>query len=81
MTEPRLMYRRPLLCVAHEIAPGDDQHAVAHAEIIVDGFSLCYPCGQLWMTAITEGKVGEFYVPDMVKLLKLIRAGQIEVAR
>lgn len=38
--ERRLAYRRPLQCAVHEVAGGSP----AEAEMIVGGFSLCYPC-------------------------------------
>jgi hypothetical protein len=50
--ERRLSYDRRVLCCAHEVAPGD--HGVAEAEMIVGGFSFCYPCGQSALAALLE---------------------------
>jgi hypothetical protein len=73
MTSPkRLGYSRPIQCCAHEVAPGSG--GPAEAEIIVAGYSFCYPCGNGMLGNIIEKN---WTVPEM---LRMVRDGVIEVA-
>lgn len=70
---PRLGYRLPLQCVAHELAPGG---APQDAEILVSGYSLCYHCGITFLQHLLEG--AERTERD---ILRMYRDGLIGVTR
>lgn len=77
MTDRKLAYRMPLQCVGHEIAPPNrlaDKGATYEAEIVVAGYSFCYPCGNMFLHYHLQGTFSD------QAILRMFSDGVIEVS-
>jgi len=70
-SKPRLGYKKSMQCVGHEIAPNSHPE---EAEILVAGYSFCYPCGNAVLGVLLSDDPW-----STVEILRMFRDGVIAV--